>query len=71
MPRCSRSGGEAGGYDYGERPYGSFYRAIPLCEGADLAHATAEFHNAVLEVTMPAPKKAEKKSGLLEVQEKT
>jgi len=58
------------GYYYGERAYGSYYRAIPLPEGADHAKATAEFHNGVLEVTMPAPKKPEKKSRLLEVQEK-
>jgi len=58
------------GYYYGERAYGSYYRAIPLPEGADHAKATAEFHNGVLEVTMPAPKKPEKKSRLLEIQEK-
>ncbi|HMF35567.1 MAG TPA: Hsp20/alpha crystallin family protein [Isosphaeraceae bacterium] len=58
------------GYYYGERAYGGFYRTIPLPEGADPAKATAEFHNGVLEVTMPAPKKPEKKSRLLEVQDK-
>jgi HSP20 family protein len=58
------------GYYYGERAYGSFYRTIPLPEGAEPAEATAEIHNGVLEVTIPAPKKAEKKSRLLEVQEK-
>ncbi|MGZ5950302.1 MAG: Hsp20/alpha crystallin family protein [Isosphaeraceae bacterium] len=58
------------GYYYGERAYGSYYRAIPLPEGADHAKATAEFHNGVLEITMPAPKKPEKKSRLLEIQEK-
>ena len=58
------------GYYYGERAYGSYYRAIPLPEGADPAKATAEFHNGVLEVTMPAPKRPEKKSRLLEIQEK-
>ena len=57
------------GYYYGERAYGSFYRAIPLPEDADPAKATAEFHNGVLEVTMPAPKRPEKKSRLLEIQE--
>jgi HSP20 family protein len=58
------------GYYYGERAYGSFYRAIPLPEGTDPAKAIAEFHNGVLEVTMPAPKKPEKKSRLLEVHDK-
>ena len=58
------------GYYYGERAYGSFYRAIPLPEGTEPAKATAEIHNGVLEVTMPAPEEPEKKSRLLEVQEK-
>ena len=58
------------GYYYGERAYGSFYRAIPLPEGTDPAKATAEIHNGVLEVTVTAPEKPEQKSRLLEVQEK-
>jgi HSP20 family protein len=58
------------GYYYGERAYGGFYRAIPLPEGTEPAKATAEIHNGVLEVTVPAPEKPEQKSRLLEVQEK-
>ena len=58
------------GYYYGERAYGSFYRAIPLPEGTEPAKATAEIHNGVLEVTIPAPKKPEKKARHLEIQEK-
>src|SRR6266550_5961445 len=38
-----------------ERSYGSFYRAIPLPEGAITEQANANFHDGVLEVTMPAP----------------
>ena len=39
-----------------ERKYGSFYRQIPLPEGAKVDNAVATFHNGVLEVTMPTPK---------------
>lgn len=38
-----------------ERTYGSFYRAIPLPEGADVEQAKAEFRNGVLEIRVPAP----------------
>ena len=38
-----------------ERSYGSFYRAIPLPEGAIGDNAKANFKDGVLEVTMPAP----------------
>lgn len=38
-----------------ERSYGSFYRAIPLPEGAITEQAKASFRDGVLEVTMPAP----------------
>jgi HSP20 family protein len=60
---------EAEGYYYSERSYGSFYRAIPLPEGADASKATAEFRNGVLEVTMPAPAQGTKKARRLEVRE--
>jgi HSP20 family protein len=43
-----------------ERSYGSFYREIPLPEGADLEQAKATFKNGVLEVSMPAPAPATK-----------
>lgn len=39
-----------------ERRYGSFYRHIPLPEGAKTENATATFVNGVLEITIPAPK---------------
>jgi HSP20 family protein len=44
-----------GGVQRSERSYGSFYRAIPLPEGADVAQAKAEFRNGVLEIRVPAP----------------
>jgi HSP20 family protein len=38
-----------------ERSYGSFYRVIPLPEGAITEQAKATFRDGVLEITMPAP----------------
>jgi HSP20 family protein len=61
---------EREGYSYSECSYGSFYRAIPLPEGADASKATAEFRNGVLEVVMPAPPRPETKARRVEVQEK-
>jgi HSP20 family protein len=41
-----------------ERAYGSFYRAIPLPEGAITEQANATFRDGVLEITMPVPPKS-------------
>lgn len=41
------------GYRRTERSYGSFYRLIPLPEGARIDSAKASMHNGVLEVTVP------------------
>jgi HSP20 family protein len=60
---------ERDGYSYNECCYGSFYRAIPLPTGADASKATAQFHNGVLEIIMPAPAPAGKKARRLEVRE--
>src|SRR5215471_9434647 len=38
-----------------ERTYGSFYRTIPLPEGAITDQAKATFKDGVLEISMPAP----------------
>jgi HSP20 family protein len=38
-----------------ERSYGSFYRVIPLPEGAITEQAKATFRDGVLEINMPAP----------------
>jgi HSP20 family protein len=38
-----------------ERSYGSFYRVVPLPEGAMVEQAKATFNNGVLEIMMPAP----------------
>ncbi len=58
---------EKKGYYYNECRYGSFFRSIPLPEGADPSKATAEFRNGVLEVVMPGPKQSEKKGRQIEV----
>jgi len=57
------------GYFYNECSYGSFYRAIPLPEGADATKATADFRNGVLEVAMPAPSRPEQKARRLQIGE--
>jgi HSP20 family protein len=44
---------ERQGWHRSERVYGSFYRAIPLPEGAKTEQAKAEFRNGVLEVNVP------------------
>jgi len=36
-----------------ERNYGTFLRSIPVPDGADGDNAKAEFHDGVLEITMP------------------
>jgi HSP20 family protein len=46
---------EREGFYRSERSYGSFYRVVPLPEGAIAEQAKANFHDGVLEVTMPAP----------------
>lgn len=38
-----------------ERSYGSFYRNMPLPDGAITEQAKANFRDGVLEITMPAP----------------
>jgi HSP20 family protein len=43
------------GYRRSERRYGSFYRSIPLPEGAQTEQARAEFKDGVLEVSVPIP----------------
>lgn len=58
------------GFYRSERSYGSFYRQIPLPEGAKTENAAATFHNGVLEITIPAPK-VEPSTRKLEITEPT
>jgi HSP20 family protein len=46
------------GFYRSERNYGSFYRQIPLPEGAMTENAAATFQNGVLDITIPAPQVA-------------
>jgi HSP20 family protein len=46
---------EREGFYRTERSYGSFYRVIPLPEGAITEQAKASFRDGVLEITLPAP----------------
>jgi HSP20 family protein len=43
------------GFYRSERAYGSFYREIPLPEGAKIENAKASFKNGVLEISVEAP----------------
>lgn len=55
-----------------ERSYGSFYRVIPLPEGAITEQAKAQFKDGVLQITMPAPPSQATRGRRLEIQgEKT
>jgi HSP20 family protein len=54
-----------------ERSYGSFWRVIPLPEGAITEQAKANFRDGVLEITMPAPPASTSKGRRLEIGEGT
>ena len=43
------------GYYHSERIYGSFYRTIPLAEGAHVDAAKASFKDGVLSIEVPVP----------------
>jgi HSP20 family protein len=60
---------EQGGIYRTERSYGSFYRSIPLPEGAMVDQAKASFSNGVLEITMPAPPEQVNRGRRLEISE--
>ena len=49
------------GYYRSERGYGSFYRSIPLPEGVNAEEAKANFRDGVLEITMPAPQREQRR----------
>jgi len=46
-----------GGFYRSERSYGSFYRTIPLPEGANSDNASATFRDGVLQIEIDAPQK--------------
>ena len=51
--RESQSTEERSGVRHTERRYGSFYRNIPLPEGAEAQKARARFENGMLEISVP------------------
>jgi len=50
-----------------ERSYGSFYRVIPLPEGAVADSAKASFKNGVLEIVMQAPSQEVRRGRRIEI----
>jgi HSP20 family protein len=52
-----------------EREYGSFYRSVPLPDGAKLEDVKAIFADGVLEVSVPLPARPESKMRKVEIQE--
>ena len=60
---------ERGGVYRSERSYGSFWRTIPLPEGAITDQAKASFNHGVLEITMPAPPDQVTRGRRLEIKE--
>jgi HSP20 family protein len=53
--------GEEGGVHRSERSYGRFWRLVPLPEGAQVENAQANFHDGILEVTIPVPESQQKR----------
>lgn len=60
---------DRGGYYRSERSYGSFYRVVPLPEGAITETAKASFNNGVLEITLQAPPKEVSRKRRVEITE--
>jgi HSP20 family protein len=67
--REQKEADEQEGCQYSECSYGPFYRAIPLPEGVEASKASAEFRNGVLEVSLPAPRRAVAAPRRLEIRE--
>jgi HSP20 family protein len=62
---------EKEGFYRSEYEYGSFYRSIPLPEGAKTENVTAMLKNGVLEVTVPLAALPEPKARKVEIAEPT
>ena len=52
-----------------EREYGSFFRSVPLPEGAKIEDVKATFTDGVLEVSVPLPAQREAKIRKVEIEE--
>ncbi len=55
---------EGEGWYRSERSYGRFFRSIPLPDGINVDEAKASFRDGVLEITMPAPKREERRRSI-------
>lgn len=62
---------EREGFYRSERSYGSFYRVVPLPEGAMGDNAKANFKDGVLEVVIPAPSQEVRRGRRIEIGEGT
>lgn len=51
---------DEGGWHRSERSYGSFYRMIPLPEGANAEKASAQFKDGVLDIKVPISEQHQK-----------
>lgn len=58
---------EREGIVHSERAYGSFYRSIPLPEGAIAESAQANFRDGMLEVVIPAPSHEARRGRRIEI----
>jgi HSP20 family protein len=65
--RRQESREEREGFYRSERSYGSFYRAIPLPEGANEDDISATFGDGVLEVHVPVPEQQQRRGRKIEI----
>jgi len=55
---------EREGWYRSELSYGSFFRSVTLPEGVNMDEAKASFRDGVLEISMPAPKREERRRAI-------
>lgn len=67
--RKAETEGKEGSIYRSERSYGSFYRAVPLPEGAGIDDVKATFADGVLEVSVPMPAKVEAKPRAVRIED--
>jgi HSP20 family protein len=65
--RCEESEEDRDDFYRSERRYGQFSRAIPLPDGVSDAHCEASFKDGVLEVSLVAPRKEERKARRVQI----
>lgn len=67
--RRTQSERQEGGFYHTERSYGSFSRAIPLPENANLDSASASFENGVLRIEIESPETRQDRGRRIEIRE--